>query len=74
MFYPKVLVIAPTREIATQGATVAMQIGAALPDLKMSAFIGGINVQEDKIKLKTCQMVVGTSGRLKQLLEEGGGV
>ena len=64
------LVIAPTQEIVTQAATMAMQIGEALPNLKVSTFIGGINVLlEDKVK--TCQMAVDTPERVKQLLEEG---
>ena len=65
------LVVAPTREIAVQGATVAMQLGAAIPDLKVAAFIGGISVAEDKVKARTCHLGVGTPGRLKQLITEG---
>jgi len=65
------LVVAPTREIAVQGATVAMQLGANMPGLKVAAFIGGINLAEDKVKARNCHLGVGTPGRLKQLLTEG---
>jgi len=65
------LVLAPTREIAIQGVTVAMQIGQELGQVKMAAFIGGISLAEDKVKAKTCQLGVGTPGRLKQLITEG---
>jgi len=65
------LVLAPTREIAIQGVTVAMQVGQELGKVKMAAFIGGISLAEDKMKAKTCQLGVGTPGRLKQLISEG---
>ena len=39
--------------------------------MKMAAFIGGISLAEDKVKAKTCQLGVGTPGRLKQLITEG---
>ena len=65
------LVVAPTREIAVQGATVAMQLGAGMPGLKVAAFIGGISLAEDKVKARNCHLGVGTPGRLKQLLTEG---
>ena len=39
--------------------------------VKMAAFIGGISLTEDKVKAKTCQLGVGTPGRLKQLITEG---
>jgi len=65
------LVLAPTREIAIQGVTVAMQIGQELKDVKMAAFIGGISLAEDKVKARTCHLAVGTPGRVKQLITEG---
>ena len=66
----QVLVIAPTREIAMQGLEVASQIGANMPGLKISSFIGGLPLSEDKIKAVSCQMAIGTPGRLKQLFTE----
>ena len=39
------LVLAPTREIAVQGARAALDVGAAIPELKVSTFIGGTSVE-----------------------------
>lgn len=62
--------ICPTREIAIQGAEVMKTIGQHFENLQCHTFIGGLPVQEDKKKLETCRIAVGTPGRLKQLIEE----
>ena len=67
----QVLVLAPTREIAVQGVNVAMQIGQQLSQVKIQAFIGGLSLAEDKVRARSCQVCVGTPGRLKQLITEG---
>jgi superfamily II DNA/RNA helicase len=67
----QVLVIAPTREIAMQGVEVASQIGSSLPEVKISSFIGGLPVSEDRVKAQHCHLAVGTPGRVKQILDEG---
>ena len=67
----QVLVLAPTREIAVQGVTVAQQIGQQMPSVKIQAFIGGLSLAEDKVRARTCQIAVGTPGRVKQLISEG---
>ena len=46
----QVVVLAPTREIAVQGVTVAQQIGQQLSQVKVQAFIGGLSLAEDKIR------------------------
>jgi len=66
----QVLVLAPTREIAVQGVNVAQQIGQYMPNIKIQAFIGGLSLNEDKIRAKNCQICVGTPGRIKQLISE----
>ncbi len=66
---PKVLVIAPTREIAVQGTTVAMNVAKGMKEVKVQAIIGGMSVQEDVKKLRRCHMVVGTPGRVKQMIQ-----
>ena len=63
--------LAPTREIAVQGVNVAMQIGQQLSQVKIQAFIGGLSLAEDKVRARSCQVCVGTPGRLKQLISEG---
>lgn len=54
-----------------QGVEVASQIGSSLPDVKISSFIGGLPVSEDRVKAQRCHLAVGTPGRLKQILDEG---
>ena len=66
---PQVLIIAPTREIASQIAECISQIGRVMDGLAVKTFIGGVDLQVDKKSLKTCNVVVGTPGRIKQLLE-----
>ncbi len=58
----QVLVLAPTREVATQICGVLQAIGANL-GVKACAFIGGQPVKEDKLKLKYWQIAVGTPGK-----------
>lgn len=64
------LVLAPTREIAVQGARVALEVGSGLPGLKAQAFIGGTPLADDIAKLKNCHLAVGSPGRIKQLIME----
>lgn len=57
------LILAPTREIAVQIRNVILTIGnSLLPKLSVEFFIGGTNLADDKEKLKTCHIVVGTPG------------
>ncbi|XP_053377234.1 probable ATP-dependent RNA helicase ddx20 [Mercenaria mercenaria] len=67
----QVLVLAPTREIAVQIWEVINSIGSAIKELECQTFIGGLPLQEDRIKLKKCHIAVGTPGRIKQLIEGG---
>ncbi|TRY79411.1 hypothetical protein TCAL_07055 [Tigriopus californicus] len=64
------LVLAPTREIAVQGARVALEVGSGMPGLKAQAFIGGTPLADDVAKVKSCHVAVGSPGRIKQLLME----
>lgn len=70
------LIVAPTREIAIQVHEVISHVGSAYENLNCAICIGGIGVKEDRTRLAqlggdrgTCQIVVGTPGRLKQLIE-----
>ncbi|XP_041347800.1 probable ATP-dependent RNA helicase DDX20 [Gigantopelta aegis] len=67
----QVLVLAPTREIAVQVWDVIRNIGSAMPSLQCQTFIGGMPLYEDKKKTKSCQIAIGTPGRIKQLIEDG---
>ena len=64
------------REVPTWRAQVFHQMRAIGVDslplaLMVAAFIGGISLAEDKVKARSCQLGVGTPGRLKQLITEG---
>lgn len=67
----QVLVLAPTREVAVQVSQVVATLAVAMPGLNTAAFIGGTKLTEDVAKLKQCQVVVGTPGRLAQLVSLG---
>ena len=65
--YRQALVLAPTREIATQVTDVARTIGRYLAKLRCCTCIGGIDVSEDRAALADpdeegggAQLVVGT--------------
>lgn len=70
------LIIAPTREIASQIHEVISSVGFAFVDLRCALCIGGICVKQDRATLdahrndgSSCQIVIGTPGRVKQLIE-----
>jgi len=65
----QVLIIAPTREIAVQISEVVNALSSQTPTIRCCTAIGGTKVKEDKDKLKSCQIVVGTPGRVKQLID-----
>uniref|UniRef100_A0A4Y7M8Y2 5'-(N(7)-methylguanosine 5'-triphospho)-[mRNA] hydrolase n=1 Tax=Daphnia longispina TaxID=42846 RepID=A0A4Y7M8Y2_9CRUS len=64
------LILAPTREIAFQNAHVIYTIGSELPGINVQVFIGGLPVEADLSKCKSCHIAVGTPGRVKQLIEK----
>jgi len=63
------LILAPTREVALQIVGVIKSIGSFC-NVKTNAFIGGKSIKEDKANLKTCQIAVGTPGRILHLINE----
>jgi len=65
------IVLAPTRELATQSTKVIRAIGDYLA-VRCHAFIGGTRVRDDQDVLrKGCQVAVGSPGRILDLLERG---
>eukprot|EP01134_Creolimax_fragrantissima_P007899 CFRG7899T1 len=65
------LVLAPTREIASQIHDVFLTIGACVKGLKCAALVGGTKYTDNKRVLKTNNHVaVGTPGRIMQLIKE----
>ncbi|XP_054168157.1 probable ATP-dependent RNA helicase DDX20 [Oppia nitens] len=63
----QVLIICPTREIAVQTNHVMNQL-AKHTDIRCCPVIGGTKLKEDVNMLGKCQAVVGTPGRIKQLI------
>jgi len=62
----KVIMLAPTREIAQQIVQVIKNIKQ--PECIVHTFIGGTAVKDDQNHLKKCHIVVGTPGRIEELL------
>lgn len=65
---PRVLIIAPTREIALQSRDVCCALGSHMFDLSCHAFIGGIPMRADVSSAARCQLACGTPGRMIGLL------
>jgi ATP-dependent RNA helicase DDX20 len=62
----KVIILAPTREIAQQIVQVIKTIKQ--PECLVHTFIGGTALKDDQNHLKKCHIVVGTPGRIEELL------
>ncbi|MBD3807720.1 MAG: DEAD/DEAH box helicase [Epsilonproteobacteria bacterium] len=69
---PKVLVIAPTRELCEQIATVFRGVGACLQNLKIVTLYGGVSLRAQATNmLRGADVVIGTAGRLNDHLFRG---
>ncbi len=70
------VVIAPTREIAIQGARLVTDLAAGAPGLggwvRVAVCVGGLSVDADARDAPRAAVVVGTPGRLSQLVRERG--
>ncbi|ELU44176.1 ATP-dependent RNA helicase eIF4A [Rhizoctonia solani AG-1 IA] len=65
------LILAPTRELAQQIQKVVVALGDYM-NITSMACVGGTNVREDMAKLQEgCQVVVGTPGRVFDMLKRG---
>ena len=66
------LVLCPTRELADQVGKEIRRLGRQLPNLKVSVFCGGVPLRPHLASLvHPPQVVVGTPGRLQELMDEG---
>jgi translation initiation factor 4A len=66
------LILAPTRELATQTAEFMQSIGSRLPGLVIGLFIGGHSLSEDQLHAQARPHVaVATPGRARDLLNSG---
>ncbi len=68
---PRMLVVAPTRELAMQSAEVLDGVLAGL-DLRSTCLFGGVNKHDQRKALRQgVDIIVATPGRLADLMEEG---
>lgn len=66
---PYAIILAPTRELAQQIEEECIKFGKPL-GLKMVSVIGGLSREEQGFKLRLgCEIVIGTPGRLVDVLE-----
>jgi len=56
------LIIVPTRELSSQVASIATSLG-----ISSTVFIGGVPMEED-LKKPVCPLVIGTPGRLLEII------
>ena len=64
------LIITPTRELSIQVCNVAREI-CKFSKIKTELCTGGMNIQENRSKLKNCNLIVGTLGRVFHMVQEG---
>lgn len=65
------LILAPTRELAQQIQSVVLAIGTHL-SISCQAFVGGTGLRDDITRLESgVQVVVGTPGRVFDLIQRG---
>jgi len=69
--FPQALVVVPTREIAVQIVSVLNQLGKNMKNFKASEFIGGTDVTNDRMKIQSAKVIVGTPGRILHLITSG---
>lgn len=69
---PQAIVVAPTRELATQLYHAALQLAEHKLGVKVSLFIGGTDFEKDKQKTTVQpQLIIGTPTRINDLAKIG---
>lgn len=69
---PQAVILAPTRELATQLYHAALQLASHKQGVKVSLFIGGTDFEKDKQKTtQQPQVVIGTPTRINDLSKIG---
>ncbi|CAK7348733.1 unnamed protein product [Dovyalis caffra] len=70
-----ILVICPTRELATQAATEAKTLLKYHPSIGVQVVIGGVRIalEQKRMQANPCQILVATPGRLKDHIENTAG-
>lgn len=65
----KSVVISPTRELAKQTYSVALEI-SKYSKLNVGIFIGGTNIVDDLKNIKDCNVIIGTIGRINHIFQK----
>lgn len=69
---PRILVLAPTRELATQVTKAARDYGKFLNRVNVVSIIGGVSYQKQREQMsKAVEMMVATPGRLIDYMQRG---
>ena len=74
---PLALILSPTRELAHQldkHLTALCSNGVLEAGLSIATLTGGLSVQKQQRLLKTADIVIGTPGRLWEVMSEGQGI
>ena len=73
---PLALILSPTRELAHQLATHLSDLSSGLPTAapSIATLTGGLSLQKQQRLLKTADFVVGTPGRVWEVLSSGQGI
>lgn len=66
--FPQSLVVVPTREIAVQIVSVLNELGRNVKQFRACEFIGGTELTNDRKKIQSAKVVVGTPGRILHLI------
>lgn len=66
---PQSLIVAPTREIATQIEDTLNNIGKFFAGFKAVCVIGGMDVADDRKRVQGAKAIVGTPGRILHLIQ-----
>lgn len=69
---PQALVLCPTRELAEQVGASLRELASRIPHTRIAVTCGGHPIRDQRLALQQgVHVVVGTPGRVQQLLEDG---
>lgn len=67
--FPQALILVPTREIAVQIVEVLNNLGKNQKYFRSCEFIGGMEISNDRKRIQSAKVVVGTPGRIHHLIK-----
>lgn len=63
------IIITPTRELSEQVYQVSIEL-SKFTNIKIEKCVGGTNINDNKIKLKKSNIIIGTIGRIHHMIQE----